>query len=358
MRGFRDRDFIESVEGLIFCVIGNIHPKDRVISYLKYVPHLESRIRVKWSRDGVMYGRILPFYSAIGVKSTLDFLKKYYPQYIVFDRYRSIELIEVPRDRIKIHYKPEERLRELVEEPKDGLEVLAKELVEKLSQESGVPLNYFGITGSILLKIHNPSISDIDIVVYGKDNAYRVRDTLIKLLDTEALGFSRPKDDILESWAEGITRIHPLTLDEAKTLYGKYKWNRALYKGKQFSLHPVKLDEEVDEEWGQKLFKPISIATIRARVVDASESIFMPSIYIVDNVKILEGDEKGSRVRFVVSYEGLYIDIAKPGDEIIARGKLEEVHDLKRNEVYYQLTIGTYEAQGKDYIKPIEWIKR
>jgi predicted nucleotidyltransferase len=358
LRGFRDRDFIESIEGLIFCVIGNIHPKDRVVSYLKYVPYLESRIRVKWSRNGVMYGRILPFYSATGVKNTFDFLKKYYPQYTVFDEYRSIELIEVPKDRIKKHYKPEERLNELLKEPRDYLEVLAKELIEKLSYESRVPLDYFGVTGSILLKIHNPQISDIDIVIYGKENSYIVRETLIKLLDNESSGFSRPKGETLESWAEDITRIHPLTFEEAKTLYSRYKWNRALYKGKQFSIHPVKLDNEVNEEWEQKIFKPIGLVTVRARVIDSSESIFMPSIYIVDNVKVLEGDERGTKVKQIVSYEGLYIDLAKPGEEIIARGKLEEVHDLKRNISFYQVTIGTYEAQGKDYIKPVEWFKR
>jgi hypothetical protein len=357
LRGFRDRDFVESVEGLIFCVIGNVHPRDRVVAYLKYVPGLYSSIRVKWSREGMMYDRILPFYSATGVRNTFDFLKKHYPHYIVFDRYRSIELIEVPKDRIKIHYKPEERLKEILKEPRDELEALAKEIVEKLSHESGVPLNFFGITGSILLRIHNPLISDIDLVVYGKENAYRVKEALIKLFEDVESSFSRPKGEVLESWAQDIIKIHPLTLDETRLLYGKYKWNRALYKGRQFSIHPVKLENEVVEEWEQKIFKSLGIATIKARVVDSSDSIFMPATYVIEDAKVLEGDEKASKARLVVSYEGLYIDLARPGEEIVARGKLEEVTDLKAGETYYQLTVGVYEAQGKDYIKPVKWFK-
>jgi Uncharacterized protein conserved in archaea len=178
MRDFRDRDFIESVDGLIFCVIGNMHPTNRVVSYLKYISHYSSTIRTKWSRNGVVYGRILPYYSAIGVKNTMDYLKVNYPDYVVYDKYRSIELIEVPRQKIKTHFKPEERLREIIDSPKDELEKLALELVKELADEANISLSNFGITGSILLKIHNLKYSDIDIIVYGQRNGWIIRDAL------------------------------------------------------------------------------------------------------------------------------------------------------------------------------------
>ena len=357
-RGFRDRDFIETIEGMIFCVIGNVHPKNSVVAYLKYVPYAESSIRVKWSRDGVMYGRVLPFYSAIGVQSVIEYLKRNYPHYVVYDEYRNIELIEVEKRWIKKHYRPEERLNEILNEPKDSLEQMAKELVTKLSEESGVSLKYFGITGSILLNIHNPSISDIDIVVYGKENSYRVKEALLRLYaNTVSSNFSLPQGDILMEWARDIVKIHPLNLDEALLLYGKFKWNRALYMGRQFSIHPVKLENEVNEEWEQKRYRPMGIATIKAKVVDSSDSIFMPAIYNVDDVEVIEGNEEAIKVSKVVSYEGLYIDLATPGEDVIVRGKLEEVIDLKTSEKHYQITVGTYEAGGKDYIKPVKWFK-
>ena len=357
MRDYRDRDFVESIEGLMFCVIGNVHPKNRIVSFLKYVPHYESPIRIKWSRSGVKYGRILPYYSAMGVQQTLDFLKKNHPEYIIFDKYRSIELIEVPKEKIKVHYQPEKRLQEILNEPKDPLEEMARELAIRIAEKSGVDLKCFGITGSILLKIHNLKYSDIDLIVYGKENSYKVKETLLELFKDPKTPFTLPYGEILDRWAQDIIKIHPLTLEEAKILYGKYKWNRALYRGRQFSVHPVKLEDEVDEAWEDKIHKPIGIVKIKAKVIDSSDSLFMPAVYIVDNVNMLEGPTPPKPIDKIVSYEGLYFDIANPGDEVIARGKLEFVEDVRRNETYCQVTIGTFEAKGKDYIKPLKWTK-
>ncbi len=356
LRGFRDRDFIESREGLLFAVIGNIHPVDKIIAYLKYIPGYQSTIRVKWSRNGVQFGRILPYYSAMGVAQTMDFLRKNYPHYITFDRYRSVELIEVPIGYIKRHYKPEERLKEIVDESRDPLEEQVLELVTRISEESDVPLDSFGVTGSILLKIHNLVYSDIDLIVYGVENSYRVREAVKKLLDTPNSGFYRPTDKILDEWASDIIRIHPLSFEEAKLLYGKYKWNRVLYGGRQFSIHPVKTENEVNERWEDKIVKPLGLVKIRAKVVDSSNSIFMPAIYCVENVKIIDGKTPSKPIRYVVSYEGLYIDLAREGEEIVAYGKLEAVEDIRRSEEYLQVVIGSFEARGKDYIKPLAWL--
>ncbi|MEM1546408.1 MAG: hypothetical protein QXO74_04270 [Candidatus Methanomethylicia archaeon] len=354
-RGFRDRDFIESVDGLIFCVIGNIHPKNRILAYLKYVPHMESKIRVKWSKNGVLYGRILPYYSAMGVKETMSFLRGNYPQYITYDVYRSIELIEVPYDKVKVHYKPEERFRELFISPKDYMEELAKEIVVRISDESNVDLDYFGITGSILLGIHNPLYSDVDVIVYGYQHAIRVRETLKKLYCEEE-DFSLPKGEILKAWANDIIKIHPsLKFEEALLLYSKYKWNRALYKGRQFSIHPVKLEYEVEDSWENKICKPLGIVKIKAKVVDAKDSIFMPATYIIDNVEVIEGFITSKPIIKVLSYEGLYMDLASVGDEIIVKGKLEEVTEVDSGKEYCQIVIGSFEASGLDYLKPIKW---
>ena len=356
MRGFRDRDFIETTEGMLFCIIGNVHPVNRVIAYLKYIPHFKSEIRTKWSKDGVMYGRILPYYSAMGVEETKAYLKNKYPDYVVFDKYRAIELIEVPKDRVKKHFKPEERLKELAKDPRDNLEEMALNLVRRLSKEAGISIDDFGITGSILLRIHNIRYSDIDIVVYGVSNGWKLRNTLKKLFNEGDPEFSLPKGETLEKWAKDIVNHHPLTIEEAILLYSRYKWNRALYKRRQFSIHPVKLENEVDEKWEDKIHKPLGLIRARATVVDASDSLFMPATYVIEDVEVLKGRKPHLDITRVVSYEGLYIDIAGPGDRIEVFGKLEEIHDLRKDEKYCQITIGTVEAKGQDYIKPLKWL--
>lgn len=341
----------------MFAVIGNTHPVGKIVAYLKYIPGYQSNIRVKWSRNGVQFGRILPYYSATGVAQTKEFLQKNYPHYIVFDKYRSIELIEVPISYVKKHYRPEERLREIMEGSRDPLEEMVLELVARVSEESGVSMESFGVTGSILLKIHNLVYSDIDLIVYGMENSYRVREAIKKLLGAPNSGFYRPSGEVLEEWARDIARIHPLSIEEAKLLYSKYKWNRAFYKGRQFSIHPVKVESEVNERWEDRIVKPKGLVKIRAKVVDSSNSIFMPAVYSVDNVEIIDGEAPPKPIRYVVSYEGLYMDLVEDGDEIVAFGKLEIVEDLKASEEYLQVTIGTFEAGGRDYIKPVAWQK-
>jgi Uncharacterized protein conserved in archaea len=164
-RGFRDRDYIETEEGLMFAVIGNVHPVDRVIAYLKYM-RIDvgiGSVNTIWFKQGVPYLRVLPLYSASNVRAVLDrYLRDRYRDYVVLDKYRNIELIEVPKNRVRIHYKPEERLQEVFKRPRDSLESLVLEMVEKLALTSEVSVSNFGVTGSILLGIHNPQYSDID----------------------------------------------------------------------------------------------------------------------------------------------------------------------------------------------------
>ncbi|GAB6944335.1 hypothetical protein [Vulcanisaeta sp. JCM 14467] len=355
-RGFRDRDFLETNEGMIFCVVGNVHPKGRVLAYLKYVMS-NSASGTIWSRQGVAYQRMIPIYSAIEVKRASEYLRKRYPEYIVHDRYKNIEFTEIPIDRIRTHYKPEERLKEIINEgPKDQLEELVIDLVNELSNESGVPIDSFGVTGSILLKIHNPRFSDIDLVVYGSSNAQPIKEALLRLYDDERSGFSRLSGDALTKWVNEVVTAHPFTADETRVLLTRYRWNKGIYRGRPFSIHPVKVESEVTEEWEQRVHKPLCLATIRARVIDSRDSYFMPAVYQVRDVYILDGCKPQVEVKQVVSYESLYMDIAQEGDEILVHGKIEEVHDLKTGDVYAQVVVGTYEAQGKDFIKPLKML--
>ena len=41
----KDRDFVETVESFLFCVVGYLHPPDKVTAYLKYVPDTEGKWR-------------------------------------------------------------------------------------------------------------------------------------------------------------------------------------------------------------------------------------------------------------------------------------------------------------------------
>ncbi|MEM1587124.1 MAG: hypothetical protein QXX99_05120 [Candidatus Bathyarchaeia archaeon] len=345
MRGFRDRDFIETIEHFLFCVVGSVHPPEMVISYMKYVPS-ESGL---WGRGERRFRRTMRNYVMLELINTINFLKNY-PEYLYYSHVMNIRISAVPLEKISFHFKPEERMENLVKNvgDLDPLERKALDLAIKISDESSVPLKYFGVTGSILLDIHQP-FSDIDLTVYGVENTGRVKETLRQIYlnktsDLMALNGARAED-----WCLNKSRLHPLTYNEAKKLLDK-KWNIGIFQGIFFSIHPVKLEAEVNEKYGDRIFRPSGMIKITATVVDDSEADFMPATYKVEDVKVLEGKHIGE-IHEVVSYEGLYCGIANVGERIVAYGKLETVMDRRSGEIYHRVLIGSQEAEGRDYIK-------
>lgn len=341
-----DRDIIEVQDGSFFMVVGSIHPPDKVISFPKYIAGGDGI----WSNGYTKYIRAFNYYSALEVYHAC---KKYYPKYLIYDKILDSELFEVPNQDIKVHYIPEKKLNKILSNPRDPLQTLTVKLVSCLSNLSGVSTESFGITGSILIDIHNTEFSDIDLIVYGKENTYLIKDTLIYLLNNEKHGFSRLKGKRLIEYAMRINEAHPLSISEATNLYRNVFWNRGLFNDKFFSIHPVPRPNEILEKYGDKLYKKLGIVEIEARVVNSDNAIFTPVTYEVDNVKIIEGP-KINDITEIVSYEGLYMDIAQSNDKIRVLGRLEMVYDKRKKSVYYRVVVGSIDARGKDYIRVVK----
>lgn len=347
-RGFRDRDFIETREHFIFCVIGSVHPPDRVISYLKYIPSASG----PWRRGNLEFRRTLREYTMRSLIDTISFLESHHPEYLYSSSVLGIRISAVPLNRILSHFKPEIRLAELSKRGYElsALEEKALELATRLSEESGVPLKYFGVTGSILLGIHQ-EFSDIDLTVYGIRNAKLVKEALRRIYFRKNDEISALDGAMAEDWCASKSRLHPLTWDDARNILYR-KWNIGIFRGTYFSIHPVRLEDEVGEKYGDRIYRPEGMVKIVARVVDDVEADFMPAIYHVNDVKILEG-KCVEDIREVASYEGLYSGIANIGEKIMVYGKLERVIDNRGGETYYRVLVGSQEAFGRDYIKPL-----
>lgn len=343
-RGFRDRDHLLTAEGFFFTVIGNVHPKDRVISYLKYVPSLKG----KWGKGGDRYSRALPYYTIPSLLDTLKYLKENNPYYVWFSEALNIEISAVPLSLLKRHYKPEERLKEILEHGgRDRLEEALTRLVRLIARRSRVDPSYLGVTGSILIGIHNVEFSDIDLTVYGRVNALKVKEALLKLYE-EGGEVRRLAGDKLKMLVERRMKLYHLSKGEAEAICRR-RWNRGVFEGKDFSMHPVKVEEEVKERYGEQVFKPLKIVTVKGVVADASDAMFMPSTYQLDEVESLEGGWVPKRLT-ITSYEGLYADIAREGENVKARGKLEKVLNKGGRVEGYRLLIGSPEAGGYDYL--------
>ena len=329
MRKPKDRDFLETEEGMFFCVTGYLHPPDKVTAYLKYSPVAEG----KWKKDNTHFRRELPFYHVFSVSDTIEYLKEEYPHYVHFCPVRQIEMSMVPRNYIKEYYNPETRMSNLFSAPKDELEEKVKTFAQDIMDETGIPLKFLGVTGSILIGLHNPAFSDIDLIVYGKENSLKLKKVLKTLEHVKIL-----ENDKKEEWIQHKMEIFHLNRRQAE-LFASRKWNYGFYKNTYFSVHPTRTDSEITESYGDVQYTGRGAATVRAVIADSSESMFLPAQYRIKDAVVVEGEDVP--VEEIVSYEGVYCDAFLQGEEIEARGRLEQVDNR------YRLVLGTLEVENQ-----------
>jgi len=336
----KDRDFIETKERMFFCVTGYLHPPDRYTAYLKYSPASSG----KWRDRETTYRRELPYYHVRNVAETIRYLEQRYPFYVHYCPVRDIRFSMVPRERVARYYDPQERLREILADPRDPLEEEVCGLTMEIAAYAGVRPDDLGVTGSILIGLHDAGFSDIDLLVYGLENTRKVREALSEGGSPQ---IRRPDAERVTMWCQAVTERFPLTLEEAR-YFARRRWNYDFYGERYFSIHPTRTDAEITEQYGDHVYRSRGSARIRATVVEAGEALFLPAVYRVRDVRVLDGDPEAAEVREVVSYEGIYCGVGDAGQEIEARGKLETVDgELRR------VVIGTTQLEGKGYIKPV-----
>jgi len=346
MRRFRDRDFLRTKEGFFFCVVGPYHPPNRVISYLKYAP---ARLG-SWGKGIWRFKRVLRNYTIPSLLETFNLLEKDYPHYLFYSPFYNILMTAVPLEYVAKHYQPEEKLAQLVNAKRlDLLQKKVKRLVSFLSEKGSVQTEFFGITGSILLNIHRLGISDIDLTIYGSENSLAVKKVLQDAYSRRTSNIRRLDGSALRAWCRSKTSTHPLTLDEALLFY-KRKWNMGIFEDTEFSVHPVKLEHEINEEYADKIYEPLGQVVMGAVAVENSDSIFLPATYRVQDARVIKGPQVAD-IEEVVSYEGLYGDLAEVGESILVKGKLELVHDKKNRRKYHRVVVGSPEGKGTEYMK-------
>jgi len=338
----RDGDTLVTKDNLVFYVFGYEHPKERVFSFLKYVPsdlkpHFQLRfLRKRWALGDVELLRPEKLYSAQNFQRFLRTFRRYMPHYVYSCPFRGKEIISVPLKLIKRVYVPSECLKTLVRNKrKDRLQKLALELTAFLSDESGVPLEDFGIHGSVALGMHNVE-SDIDLVVYGSCNFRNLEKTIKRLAD------------------EGkLTYVFNNSLDRVRRHRGRYKSQRFVY-------NTVRKAEEIVSKYGDHKYSPVKPVTFSCQVVDDNEAMFRPAIYqitdyqLLDSASKLTGDEIPEKVTSMI---GCYRNVVRRGEKAIVSGLLERVENVETGETTYHVVVGTGTYED-EYMRPFSEKKR
>jgi predicted nucleotidyltransferase len=266
----RDKDYLITHDDLVFNVIGYDHAPKRATASLKYVRGN------KWTAD---------------YRSAVAFLQAEYPSYVD-------GLISVPRDLVKEIHRPQEGLRRIcLQTARNRLGQTAVDLARACSEFFEIPLDRFGVTDSLLWGRGRHG-SDIDLVVYGRDNAALVLERIRDL-------FRRPQFERFT--VENFTRQTVPRDADAEELCRR-KINKGLYQGTRFSLRAVREYEEIAMPHP---YRVAGTAEIAARVVDNSESLFFPVTYKLDcGVAVAS---------FLMRHEAVF-DV---GEHLAIRGTLE-----------------------------------
>lgn len=121
-----------------------------------------------------------------------------------------------------------------------------KALVQLLSADSGVGLDNFGLDASMLAGMDKEG-SDIDIVVYGKENALKVRNVWEMVEGTSPNGLSKPIDNSTQIVQRRMA-YSPLMTEEEILLWEECKIS-GYFEGVKFSVMPIDTYGRYDREY-------------------------------------------------------------------------------------------------------------
>ena len=339
-------------------VYGNEHPTNTILVKPKYIPteKLESDALQCRFISGRKMNRLNMWADKDELKKYLEEFKEHYPDYIFSsDTHEGERLFfSVPIDKIERVYSPRRGLKELMQIPREKLDLhlqLIHDFVNFLL-ESDLKLKDFGITYSSLVGHYTPKVSDINIVVHGKDNYWN----LMKFLESANHSLLRWKTE--KDWNDFHKKRNRFDIFDEKEFLKimSRKKSEGLFGDSLFVIFCVENEDETWFKWGEEKYYEKGFVEIEGIVKDNFNSIVRPGYYEIENSKIIEG-YKDVPIKRVVFYSRDYASMCFSGEKIKAKGILEKVVSNKE-EPYYRVVIGYFdsylnERREKEYIKPI-----
>lgn len=356
----RTRDFIYTKDDLFFASTNYIHPEDRFISFLRYIPD-ENGDRSKNGRT----------YSKVTSEEAYDYLRKNHPEYLYFCEVSQVEMMGVPHNKVKEIIKPEERLAEIKKANQEEKEEISDNpLIKKLLKvadffhyKAGIDYNNLGISGSILPNLQKDAVSDIDFVVYGLKNHRKAmktfeefKDKEVKIQIDEKITLNSIQDSYWERIYNKRMKDSSLTKEEF-CWYEDRKNNRGIIEGTLFDILATRSWDEIQGTWEDTRYEGVGIGKVEATVEDAIASFDNPATYRVKDLDVLEVDNGNKnaidQINEIASFTHTYAGQAIEEERIIAKGKVEKVlKDIDgKTEESYRLIVGTTRESIDEFIK-------
>ena len=354
---FPEASLIDTTDGMQFKVYSNVHPTGFVIAKPKYIP--EELVQFQGLKKRFMFEKCMTRFNLFTdkeiVRGNLDALKQKYPDYFYNCKKHNNWFLGVPVNKIKTIHDTRKGFQEFMKVPNADLDEYLKSVrgFTNLLMRAGVSAQDIGISHSTLLGNYTIGRSDIDVLIFGKDNGWKAIDFLATTYEP-GLRWKTGAD-----WAKYYEhRVVSKNFTKEQYIFNmERKRDDGFYNKNVFSIFVI---ENPDEQWYnfKDVHTPIGTIKIRAKVFSAYNSIVRPGYYDIDDVHIIDGMLPGpAKLKRIVTWARPFTLQAKENEEVEACGLLEHVKAGK--DEYYQLVLGyfdtyTSERGEKEYLKVLK----
>lgn len=311
------KDFLETAEGLCFAVVQSgterSNDQDKILCFLRYVLQLDG---------GKSYWR------KVGTQDANSFLRTHYPEYLHYSAALDVAIHAVDCEKIQRHHRPRQRLQAILHSScHDSVEQDLAKLC-RLLQKNGLDLTKTGVTGSLLIGAQQAQ-SDIDLVIYDRENFHKARKITQNLITNDQLGALNDSD-----WQEAFVR-RSCTLNLLQYVWHEQrKFNKAMINKRKFDLNYV--TEEIAKP---VIYRKLGAITLQCKITDDWYSFDYPAIYAIDHAEIK------SVACFIATYTGQ----ALTGETVEISGLLEQSEQGEK-----RIIVGSSREALGEYIKVIE----
>ena len=308
----RPKDFIAIDEKLFFAVVNEYQEDNHALTFLRYM------------KDNAGMHKLT-------TKKAEKIIRDIYPEFQFNSDYADIVLHGIPINLIKEIYYPEQTVTRLLSmESPDNKQSDAIGIINTLLSV-GFKKDYMGITGSIMLDMHNEN-SDVDIIIYGREQFLKIRKYIKNSLDKVGI------NSLTQAmWKDAYERRDcALSFNEFYS-HEKRKFNKFIFGNSKIDISAIPKKGEKYKESGP--YKKISKDEISSIVTNDTYAYDFPARYLINH----------NRIKEVVSYTATYTGQARKGEKIEAAGFVEQDRDG-----VYRLLVGTSREAKDEYIRVID----
>ncbi len=303
----QSRDFIETREGLVFAVVANELECGNILCFLRYVKSAKG-------------------YTKFSTDAANRLLATTYPEFMYHSVTCDADLHAVTKDAVVTHYRPRSKLSLIrTKLCPDKIESKLCFLLDEFARR-GLNVSVLGVTGSLLLEAQGPD-SDIDLVVYGRDNFFRVRTLLQGMIQD---GQIQHLDEAM--WCEAYQKRCCALNFEEYLWHEKRKFNKFSIDGTKVDLSLIVEPNRSQNSVGRKRGKTV----IETVVTDDHYAFDYPAVYAVNHAQIDE----------IINFTPTYTGQARKGERILASGIIEESNNGR-----LRLIVGSSREAPGEYIK-------